>query len=202
MDVTVVAAILVIVLIIALTLAFVVRVFGGVFSAKIRQKIKAHPFLHLLWFLLCLAIISPFFSSCRPQADADMIEHFHEHKAEFTSLLAMLTENPKLESIYDSGRISPEGVIDNDRVYKYQTLMERADLVSIYSHWGRPGGITFRPERGYYSRGFDKGYTYSALQPQPIKGSLDDSQDDLTPYASVYRKIEGNWYIYLQSISD
>ena len=197
-----VLAVLSILLIIALILGFVVRVFGGVFSAKIRQKIKAHPFLHLLWFLLCLAIIAPFFSSCRPQADADMIKHFHEHKAEFTSLLAMLTENPKLESIYDSGRISPEGVIDNDRVYKYRTLMERADLVSIYSHWGRPGGITFHPERGYYSRGFDKGYTYSAEEPQPIKDSLDESYDDVTPYASVYKKIEGNWYIYLQNVSD
>ena len=199
--VTVLAA-LSILLIIALILGFFVRVFGGVFSAKIRQKIKAHPFLHLLWFLLCLAIISPFFSSCRPQADADMIGHFHEHKAEFTNLLEMLTENPKLDSIYDSGKISPEGLIDNERVLQYRTLMERADLRSVSAYRGWPGGIKFCLEREGYIFRFDKGYTYSAVEPGPIRDSLDDTLDDLTPYASAYRKIEGNWYIYLQNVSD
>jgi len=195
-------AVLSILLIIVLILGFVVRVIAGVFSAKIRQKIKAHPFLHLLWFLLCLAIISPFFSSCQPQADVDMIKHFHEHKAEFTSLLEMLRENPKLEAISDSGKISPEGVIDNKRVHQYRTLMERANLRSISAYWGWPGGIKFRLEGDGYSLRFDKGYTYSAVEPQPIKDSLDDSYDDLTPYASVYRRIENNWYIFLKNIRD
>ena len=199
--VTVLAA-LSILLIIALILGFVVRVFGGVFSAKIRQKIKAHPFLHLLWFLLCLAIISPFFSSCQPQADVDMIKHFHEHKAEFLSLLGMLKENPELESISDSGKISPEGVIDNKRVYQYRTVMDRADLRSISAFGGWSGGIKFRLEGEGYSLRFDKGYTYSAEEPQPIKDSLDHSYDDVPPYSSVYRKIEGNWYIFLENRSD
>ena len=195
-------AVLSILLIVAVILGFVVRVFAGVFSAKTRQKIKAHPFLHLLWFILFLAIISLFYSSCQPQADVDMIKHFHEHKAEFTSLLEMLRENPELKFIYDSGEISPKGVIDHKRVYQYRTLMERADLRSISGYRGWPWGTRFCLEREGYIFAFDKGYTYSAEEPEPIKDSLDDALDDLTPYASVYRKIEGNWYIYLQNVSD
>jgi hypothetical protein len=43
-------------------LGFAVQAVRGIFSAEIRKKFKAQPFLHIGWFLLSLAIISPFFA--------------------------------------------------------------------------------------------------------------------------------------------
>jgi hypothetical protein len=49
-------------LFILVPLGFAVRAVRGIFSSKIRKKIKAKPFLHIGWFLISLAIIFPFFS--------------------------------------------------------------------------------------------------------------------------------------------
>jgi len=42
-------------------LGFAVQAVRGIFSAEIRRKFRAKPFLHIGWFLLSLAIIFPFF---------------------------------------------------------------------------------------------------------------------------------------------
>ena len=43
-------------------LGFAVQAVRGIFSAKIRKKFRAKPFLHIGWFLLSLAIVFPFFA--------------------------------------------------------------------------------------------------------------------------------------------
>ena len=43
-------------------LGFTVQAIRGIFSAEIRDKFRAKPFLHIGWFLLSLAIIFPFFA--------------------------------------------------------------------------------------------------------------------------------------------
>ena len=41
-------------------LGFAVRAVRGIFSAEIRKKVRAKPFLHIVWLLLSLTIIFPF----------------------------------------------------------------------------------------------------------------------------------------------
>jgi hypothetical protein len=49
-------------LFILVPLGFAVQAVRGIFSAEIRKKFRAKPFLHIWWFLLSLVIIFPFFS--------------------------------------------------------------------------------------------------------------------------------------------
>ena len=42
-------------------LGFAVRALRGIFSSRIREKIRAKPLLHIGWFLLSLAIAYPFY---------------------------------------------------------------------------------------------------------------------------------------------
>jgi hypothetical protein len=54
--------VIIVALFILVPLGFTVQAVRGIFSSKVREKIRAKPFLHIGWFLLSLAIISPFFA--------------------------------------------------------------------------------------------------------------------------------------------
>lgn len=183
MDWSVVAAVLLLALILALLLGFTVRVVGGVFSAKIRKKIRAHPFLHSPWFLLCLAIIYLVISEGflrQPLEDADMEDHFHEHKLELTNLVTMLREDDKIEFLTDSF-IHPERIVEEKRWGQYRNLMASIGVRSISAYWGPTPKITFRLNGGAYFGSFQKGYVYSTREPGPIRDNLDRSRNDLPP---------------------
>jgi hypothetical protein len=55
-------AVVIVALFMLVPLGFAVQAVRGIFSSKIRKKIRAQPFLHLVWFILSLTIISPFFA--------------------------------------------------------------------------------------------------------------------------------------------
>jgi hypothetical protein len=55
-------AFIIVALFVLVPLSFAVQAVRGIFSSKIRKKIRAKPFLHIVWFILSLVIISPLFA--------------------------------------------------------------------------------------------------------------------------------------------
>ena len=204
MNASDVVSILLIVLIPLAFLGFTVQVVGGVFSPKIRKKIRAHPFLHFLWFLLCLGIfyqvIFVNFLQQLPE-DADVEDHFHEHKSELTDLVTMLREDGKIQFLSDSF-IDPEGIVEEKRWDQYQNLMASINVSIITADWAPTPKVTFHLNAGANFARFKKGFVYSTRQPGPTKDNLDRSRKDLAPYARFYKKIHGDWYIYIENQSD
>ena len=196
-----VVSIILIVLIALAVLGFTVRVVGGLFSPKIRKKIRAHPNFHSLWFLFCLGIFFLVFPR-QPPTDADMVDYFHKHKPELLNLVTMLREDVEVKWIDDS-YISPESIIDEKRWSRYRHLMASASVRSISVYRVPMHKIEFHLiHGGDFLRRFSKGCVYSTREPGPIKDNLDRSRNHLTPYASFYKKVKGDWYIKIQRNTD
>jgi hypothetical protein len=197
--------ILLIALILLVLLGFTVRVVGGVFSTKIRKKIRTHPFLHFLWFLLCMGIIYlviPVNFPWQPPKDAKMVDHFHTYKSELKILVTMLREDDKIKYLTDSF-IEPEGIVEEKRWDQYRNLMASIGVGSIYIYRDFPPEIKFCLFNGGGPLGgFSKGYAYSTREPGPIKDNLDRSRSDLPPYSSFFKKVQGDWYIYIERHTD
>lgn len=201
---------LLIALILLVLLGFTVRVVGGVFSPKIRKKIRTHPFLHFLWFLLCMGIIClviPVNFLWQPPEDAEMVGRFQTYKSELTNLVTMLREDDKIKYLTDSF-IEPEGIVEEKRLDQYRNLMASIGVGSIYIYRDYPPEIRI-PEikfrlinSGGPLRRFSKGYAYSTREPGSIKDNLDRSRNDLPPYSSFFKKVQGDWYIYIESHTD
>lgn len=130
-----------------------------------------------------------------------MEDHFHKHKGALTNLVTILREDDDIQFLTDSS-ISPEGIVEEKRWDQYRNLMARIGLTSISSNWGRSPEITFRLKSFTPYARFVKGYVYSTRQPETIKENLDGSHDDLAPYARFYKKIQGDWYMYIENQSD
>ena len=106
--------------------------------------------------------------------------------------------------------LSPEKAIDEPRLRDYRNLMSRTRIGSIFASRGKGGAalpkdqtVKFSSEYGL-SLSQSKGYFYSEVEPRPLRESLDLTENDarVPPYQSHYKRIDGNWYLYLESLSD
>ena len=79
--------------------------------------------------------------------------------------------------------------------------MSRAKIRGIHANWRIKEEIMFRSDSLGYSR-YDKGYIWSTKRPEPLFESLDPQIKQIPPYATYYKQIEGNWYLYLENQSD
>lgn len=176
-----------------------IRLILGIFSSEIRKKIKARPFLHILGFILFLIIIFPFLFIERIQmpADIDVAEHFYRNKSEFTKLAEMLSEDNQVRYISQS-LVSPCDLLEGERFGQYKDLIDQTELLCIRSNAGQPQEITFLRKDCYATSKFVKGYVYANSEPHTLKASLDDGYRDLPRRSRMHKRIEKNWYIYLE----
>jgi len=129
-----------------------------------------------------------------------MISHFQQHESDFVLLQEMLKKDSKVQHLWHDS-ITPEGVIDSQQWDSYRKVMKRSGIIGIHTSWHQAPEITFRTSPLNYSS-LDKGYVFSTTQPEPIKDALDIDRKDIPPYAIFYKHIKGNWYIYVENLSD
>ena len=186
-------------LFIVLPIGLAIRLIIGIFSSEIRKRIRARPFLHILGFIFFLIIISPvlFIEWIQLPADNDVAEHFYKNKSEFAKLAEMLSDDNQIQYISES-LVSPWGLIEGERFGQYKDLMDQTELLCIRSNAGQPQEITFLREDCYATSKFVKGYVYAISEPHTPKASLDGDYKDLPPRSRMYKRIEKNWYIYLE----
>jgi len=196
-------AALCLILFIVLPVVLAIRLVLAIFSAKIRMRIKARPFLHILGAIFFTLLIFPFLfiEWIQMPADADVIEHFHENKSEFSKLAEMMRLDQQIQYISES-QFTPCESLEFERFSLYKDLMNQTALFGLRSHLGQPHHITFLRKDGYANAKFIKGYVYMNSEPQTIVRSLDSGFRHLPPGSRMHKKIEQNWYIYLEHQSD
>ena len=196
-------AALLLILFIVLPVVLAMRLVLGVFSSKIRAGIKARPFLHVLGAIFCTLLVFPFFviEWIQMPADADVIEHFYKHRTEFTQMAEMLRADQQIQYISE-GQFTPCESLEFERFSLYKDLMNQTKLFGLRLHSAQPRHITFLRKDCYPNAKFVKGYVYLNSKPRALVASLDDGYRDLPPGSRLHKKIEKNWYIYLEHQSD
>ncbi len=186
-----------------LPVVLVIRLALGIFSAKIRSGIKAHPFLHMLGAIFFTLLIIPFMfiGWIQIPVDADVIENFYNNRYEFKQLAEMLLEDSHVRYISEN-LVLTCGSPEMEKFNRYQELINQTALFGLRSNFGPSQQITFLRQDGYANAKFVKGYVYMNSVPQDMVASLDDNYRNLPPGSRLYKKIEENWYIYLEHQSD
>ncbi len=194
---------LILILFIVLPVVLTVRLVLGIFSSKIRMGIKARPFLHILGAIFFTLLFFPFLfiGWIQIPADTDAIEHFYNYRSEFTQLAEMLQAEKHIQYISEN-LVLTCGSSEMEKYNRYQDLINQTALLGLRSETGQPRQITFLRKDGYANAKFVKGYAFVNFEPYDIVASLDDVYKDLPPGSRLYKKIEKNWYIYLEHQSD
>ena len=92
--------------------------------------------------------------------------------------------------------------LEFERFCLYKDLMNQTKVFCLRSDADQPHQINFLRKDGYANAKFVKGYVYVNSEPHDIVASLDDSYRNLPPGSRLYKRIDENWYIYLERQSD
>ena len=158
--------------------------------------------------LSCVAGIGVFcfYLSTKPPRERVVIQNFYEHRDGFGQLQAMLSKDENLKTVATwgvettdpSGAGAPlEGSFPKPRYQRYLELLKTIHADRAGRDEGPPPVICF----GMWRSGF-AGETrhvevcYVTEAPANIVASLDAFYRSPKPRHPVYRRIEGNWYIW------
>lgn len=145
-----------------------------------------------------------FMTGCyRPPHDAQLIQNFEAHRAEFNRLLEMAGDDAAVYRI-SNGEVPPRGMSDS-RFQEYKKVFRDLDIESGVNH----GMSSFRESLfilsgtsvpiGMTSEAV--GYVYSAVPLRPIVGRLPISYFPTPGHAGhgeefSFRPLEKNWYLF------
>ena len=130
-----------------------------------------------------------------------ILENFYNNRYEFKQLAEMLLEDSHVRHISEN-LVLTCGSPEMEKFNRYQELINQTALFGLRSNFGPSQQITFLRQDGYANAKFVKGYVYTNSVPQDMVASLDDNYRNLPPGSRLYKKIEKNWYIYLEHQSD
>ena len=147
---------------------------------------------------ICMATLC----GCSPQKDDELLSQFRQHKVAFESLVRMASED-HLESLWQSETSKRTDL----RAIEYKALFDKAGIDGVMrlkrkgeSEQTIEQTILF-VKRQLFSTD-RKSFVFSESPPAPLLRSLDMDRENVKPYASYYRHIDGNWYLEFQRMSD
>ncbi len=127
-----------------------------------------------------------------PPSDDEMISDFHKHKQDFVALLEMYQTDPALEE-HAPGMKSED--VSGPRFKEYLDLRNGLGILEPIGP-GRDGGVEFTTSGyGNFNGGWAKGYVYSSGPLAPLVDDISES-DPTGRSGRLYRRIEGDWYLY------
>ena len=147
--------------------------------------------------------------------DNELMQNFQSHKDEFNQLLHMFQQDKSLgrvgidftrpTSFFEKcgGQSGWDGKvieINEDRLLEYRKMFSNLNLDRGIEGYCQKDQIFFyASSMGLGISGSSKGYVYSKKDPSPIIDDLDKFAADAKTEFIVFRKIEGNWYLYEES---
>lgn len=166
----------------------------------------------LAFAFMCLFvfIIASPVSSSPPPTDRQMIDNFTENRSDFETLVEMMVEDTNEVALFKVHRdyvkyyeSEQEDTVDQRRIQEYRTLLKKLNLLSIayYQHREESFVITAYAAGGIPDEGIYKGYEYfPGGLPARFEAALVDSLEydpkTYEPGTSLYREIDGNWYLW------
>ena len=154
--------------------------------------------------LLVIVVVYVVLSELKPRGgpaptDQTLEANFREHKQALESLVEM--------SRVDRNRIvrTPEAqpAFSKEQNQQYRDLILKAGINGDIRTESRPDGTstTYLPcwNRSLMTNGSFKGYVYSETELTPLVQSLDDVNSWPKGSKAVFKKLEGNWYLFFMS---
>lgn len=191
-------------------------------SAQERTRAEAYGYSRIAFILTLLSVVTVvcavvwFGSENDPRnsnsfsSDAALIKNFYENIGGFEKLREMAVNDRKLIRIANDftwlddnvsfPRPKSEQGISDERWNVYREYFEKLKLKKGIAQYPTEGKIFFIAEsKGLVTGGSSKGYAYFDAEPSPIVDSLDDARFLEPPKYRAFKRIKGNWYLYLQS---
>ena len=171
-------------------------------SSKCRMQTRS---LCVLLTTTCL-ILAPM-NACANDHPSDkaLVENFQAHKADFNELLQMFLTDDGLVRV-DLDRTDPKETealgITEARLVNYRTLFRKLGLTRGISGYGGKKRILFLSStKGLGISGSGKGYAYSITPLEPIAENLESYESKDGKSFTVYKHIEGNWYLFFDFVA-
>jgi hypothetical protein len=147
-----------------------------------------------------------FHFSTQPPDEAATIDNFYRHRAEYEELRGMFFADSDLLTVADWGvqtsdswpqRVPPQGKVSPDRLQKYLLLLrEIGAKVAFRTDRTRPEIGVNVWAAGWAGDTRHVNVCWREDEPANQVASLDEFYRTPMPRKSVYRHIEGNWYVW------
>jgi hypothetical protein len=126
--------------------------------------------------------------------DQALEANFKAHKQKFDSLIEMSKARPLIRAA------EGQRVTSKEEDQKFRDLVRETGLRGDLLQETRPDSTTtiYLPcwSRGLMTNGSKKGYVYSDTELTPLTQSLDDVNSWPKGSNVIYKKLEGNWYLF------
>jgi hypothetical protein len=132
------------------------------------------------------------------RSDAEMIQVFREHRAEFEKVRSMALAD-RLVARIDEDWTTPAN-LDPETVARYRELFAVIKTPRGINIYRESGDIELLASTiGWVASGSTKGYIYNEIKPRgTIVGSLDDPTGLNIVEVRYLKPIDGNWYLYFE----
>ena len=190
-------------------IGFGVYLLGSSIFALFRRDSRLRGLLFIILLPISLGIQ---FITLKPigrhPSDEKMIAEFYRYRPEYEHLLQMLREDPGLGRVGDdftrpanffSGDSAYTGSPPTgERIAEYHAVFDRLSLVAGIEGYDDKSYVSFiRSVRGLSISGSSKGIAYSEKNPELVVENLDEYWSPTGRSFTAYRRIEGNWYLWL-----
>jgi hypothetical protein len=142
----------------------------------------------------------------QPPNEAATIDNFYRHRAEYDQLRGMLLADSDLVRVADWGvqtsdsappQVPPQGKFPPDRFQKYLSLLREIGAKGAFrTHETRPEISIQVWVSGFAGDTRHVNICWREDEPTNQVTSLDEFYRRPKPRKSVYRHIEGNWYVW------
>jgi hypothetical protein len=163
-----------------------------------------------LCYYLCFSFLVWLSFQKQHQADAQMIANFQKHQNDFERLRQMVLEDKGLIRVDDDWTEphDPQTIgIKPERIAQYRSLFKQVGIPRGFSSAADRKDIEFiDTTKGMLDHGSFKGYVYLKSRPKKLLDNLDTLESQKMPdgvgkkWIQGYRLIEGNWFLYYDSI--
>jgi hypothetical protein len=130
-------------------------------------------------------------------SDETLAANFRVHKQKLESLIEM-SKVDRLVRAPEEQRAVPK-----EQDQQFRDLLREAGVQGDVLRETRPGSTTTTYlicwSRGLMTNGSRKGYVYSERELTPVVQSLDDVNSWPKGSQVIYKKLEGNWYLFFMS---
>jgi hypothetical protein len=144
------------------------------------------------------------------KSDSVMIENFRNNKVGFEKLLLMVQEDEKkvgdkffrIDDDWFEPKNLNELVIGAERVEEYRKIFKQLDVQRGFYAYGKGDFYIFvSSSQGLSVSGSSKSYVWSKETPKIlVECDLDTyNKEHKPPKSTIYRHIEGNWYLVRES---
>lgn len=152
---------------------------------------------------LILGVVVLLFSGCAAQHPSDdvLIANFQSHKSQFDQLLQMFIADKGLGRVakdFTRPANPAEIGVTPERLAEYRKLFTTLGLRSGIEGYDPKDTVTFYAStQGLAVSGSSKGFAYLKEPPKILVDKLDGYRSADGRSFTVYRHLEGNWYLYL-----